>query len=91
MGVMLFRCSGRQIEQQQNYKNKIQSDLRWPPFDVLHATTNQKHADMTEKRCDRTRNQAEMLEECDTIVFGAIELGGEKTKKKHLSLRWPLF
>ncbi len=29
---------------------EIKSDegLRWPPFDILHATTNQKHAGVTE-------------------------------------------
>jgi hypothetical protein len=78
MGVVLFLCSGRQMEQQQKYKNKIQHGLRWPLFDILHATTNQKHADTMEKRWDRMRNRAVMLEEPDSIVLGAIELGGEK-------------
>jgi hypothetical protein len=72
MGVVLFLRSGRRIEQQQK------NSLTWPPFDILHSTTNQKHADATEKRCDRTRNRAVTLGERDSIVLGAIEPGGEK-------------
>ncbi len=46
-------------------KKQINEGLRWPPFDILHATTNQKHAGMTEGGWDRTRNHARMLGEHD--------------------------
>jgi hypothetical protein len=47
-------------------------------FNILHATTNQKHAGMAEKGWDRMRNWAVMLGEHNFIVLGAIELGGLK-------------
>jgi hypothetical protein len=76
MGVVLFLCSGRQIEKQKKYKSKIWRGLRWPPFDILHATTNKKHVDVTEKRWDRTCNWVVILGEHNSIVSGAIEWGG---------------
>ncbi len=39
--------------------------LRWPPFDNLHATTNQKHAGVTEGGWDRLCNRARTLGERD--------------------------
>jgi hypothetical protein len=78
MGVVLFLCLGRQIEQQKLYKNKIRHGLRWLPFDILHATINQKNTCTMEKRWDRTHNQAVTLGESDSIVLWEIELGGDK-------------
>jgi hypothetical protein len=83
MGAVLFLHSGRQIEQQKNNKKKIQPGLRWPPFNILHATTNRKHVGATEKRWDRMRNPAVTLGEQDFIILGVVELGG---KKKHDAL-----
>ncbi len=78
MGVVLVLCLGWQIEKQKNYKSKIQRGLRWLAFDILHTTTNQKHADTMEKRWDRTHNRVVTLGECNSLILGTIELGGEK-------------
>ncbi len=45
-GVFLFL--EQRIEQQKITEIKSDEGLRWPPFDILHATTNQKHAGVTE-------------------------------------------
>jgi hypothetical protein len=74
-----------------NYKNKIQSGLRWLLFDILHATTNQIHMGATEKGWDRTRGWVLPLGEYNSIVLGGIELGGKKTKIKSMSLLINLF
>jgi hypothetical protein len=39
--------------------------LRWPPFAILHTTTNQKHASMTEGGWDRPHDCARTLGERD--------------------------
>ncbi len=46
-------------------KIKYNDGLRWPPFDNLHATTNQKHVGMTEGGWDRPRDRARTLGERD--------------------------
>ncbi len=46
-------------------KIKYNKGLRWQPFDNLHATTNQKHAGVTEGGWDRSRNCARTLGERD--------------------------
>ncbi len=46
---------------------EIKSDegLRWPPFNILHATTNQKHAGVMEGGWHRPHDHARMVGECD--------------------------
>jgi hypothetical protein len=39
-------------------KIKYHEGLRWLPFDNLHATTNQKHAGVTEGGWDRPCDRA---------------------------------
>ncbi len=46
-------------------KIKYDEGLRWPPFDNLHAKTNQKHAGITEGGWDRPRDRARTLGERD--------------------------
>ncbi len=46
-------------------KIKYNEGLRWPPFDNLHATTNQKHAGVMEGGWDRPRDRARTLGERD--------------------------
>ena len=72
-GVLSLQ-SGRQIEQQKEYKNIMRRGLRWPPFDILPATTNQKHADVTEGGWDRTRDWVETLWERDSILLGLLSV-----------------
>ncbi len=68
-GGVIFLITGRQVEQRkklQKYNTtKALDDLRWPPFDILHATTNQKQAGVTEGGWDRPRNHARTLREHD--------------------------
>ncbi len=64
-GGGVFLISGRQIEGQKITKIKYNKGLRWPPFNILHATTNQKHAGMTEGGWDRPHNRASTLGEHD--------------------------
>jgi hypothetical protein len=47
-------------------KIKHNKGLRWPPFDILHATTNQKHVGMTERGWDRPHDRARTLGEHDS-------------------------
>jgi hypothetical protein len=51
-------------------KIKYKEGPRWPQLDILHTTTNQKHAGMTEGGWDRTRNRARMLGERNFIMLG---------------------
>jgi hypothetical protein len=60
-GVFLF-FQGSESKDEKNYRNKI---CRWPPFDILHATTNQKHAGMTEGGWHRPHNRARTFGERD--------------------------
>jgi hypothetical protein len=65
-GGSVFLISRRQIEQQQKItKIKYNEGLRWLLFDILNATTNQKHAGVMEGGWDRPRDHARMLGERD--------------------------
>jgi hypothetical protein len=44
---------------------KYDKGLKWPPFDILHATTNQKHAGVMEGGWDRPHNHMRTLGEHD--------------------------
>jgi hypothetical protein len=48
-----------------NYKKKFHKGLRWPPLNILHATTNQKYTGMTEEGWDRLHDRARTLGEPD--------------------------
>ncbi len=62
----VFLISGQRIKQQQKItKIKYKEGLRWPPFDILHAITNQKRAGVMEGGWDRPRDRARMLGEHD--------------------------
>ncbi len=41
-GGVFFLFRGGEFNDEKIYKNKYDEGLRWPPFDILHATTNQK-------------------------------------------------
>jgi hypothetical protein len=47
-GVLSLRA-GQQIEQHKKNKNKIHCGLRWPCYNISHATTNQKHVGVTKE------------------------------------------
>jgi hypothetical protein len=46
-------------------KTKYDEGLRWPPFDILQTTTNQKQAGMTNGEWDRLRDRARTFWERD--------------------------
>ncbi len=46
-------------------KIKYNEGLRWPLFDIFHATSNQKHVGVTEGGWDRPRDRARTLGERD--------------------------
>ncbi len=62
-GGVLFR--GSELNNKKVTKIKYDKGLRWPPFDILHATTNQKHAGVMEGGWDRPHNHARTLGEHD--------------------------
>ncbi len=62
-GGFLFR--GGELNDKNNTKIKYYEGLRWPTIDNLHATTNQKHAGVTEGGWDRLRGRARTLGEHD--------------------------
>jgi hypothetical protein len=51
---VLSICAEQQIEQCKKYKSKICCSLRWPCYDISHATTNQKH-EGTMERVNKSR------------------------------------
>ncbi len=61
-GVFFLFWDGK-LNCKKNYKIKYNEDLRWPPFYILHVTTNEKHAGMTEGGWDRPRDHARTLGE----------------------------
>jgi hypothetical protein len=65
-------------EQQNNKNNKICRGLKWPPINISNATTNQKHAGVMRERKARKFDQGGAWGKHDSIIFGAIELGGDK-------------
>jgi hypothetical protein len=48
MGGVFFFFWGSELNKEKITEIKSDEGLRWLPFDILHATTNQKHAGMTE-------------------------------------------
>ncbi len=58
-------------------KIKYNKGLRWPPFDILHATTNQKQAGVMEVGWDRLRNRARTFRERDGNNEPLAEGGNE--------------
>jgi hypothetical protein len=65
IGGMFFLFRGGKLNDEKNYKIKFNEGLRWLPFDILHSTTNQKQAGVTEGGWDRPCNSARTLRECD--------------------------
>ncbi len=54
---------------------------KWPPIDVFNATTNQKHAGVTEEVKGKKFDGGGARGNGNAIVLGAIELGrGKKIK-----------
>ncbi len=64
-GGVFFLFRGGELKDKKITKIKYNEGLRWPPFDILHATTNQKHTGVTEGGWDRPRNHAGMFGERD--------------------------
>ncbi len=65
-GGGVFLISGWQIERQKKItKIKYLKGHRWPPFNILHATTNQKQTGVMVGGWDRQHNHARKLRECD--------------------------
>ncbi len=48
MGGLFFFFRGGKLNNKKITKIKYDEGLRWPPFDVLHTTTNQKQAGVME-------------------------------------------
>jgi hypothetical protein len=65
MGGMFFLFWGGELNDKKITKIKYNEGLRWPPFDILHATTNQKQAGVTEGEWDRPRDHVRTLREHD--------------------------
>ncbi len=64
-GGDVFLISGWHIERQKITKIKYNEGLRRAPLDILHVTTNQKQASVTEGEWDRSRNRARTFWERD--------------------------
>ncbi len=60
-----FLFWGGKLNDKKNTKIKYDKGLRWPPYNILHATTNQKQAGVMEGGWDRPRNHAGILWEHD--------------------------
>jgi hypothetical protein len=65
MGGVFFLFQGGELNDKKITEIKFDKGLRWPPFNILHATTNQKHAGAMEGGWDRPRDRAGMLGEHD--------------------------
>jgi hypothetical protein len=61
--------------------NKIHGGLKRPPINISNTTTDQKYVGMTEERKARIFNRVGVWGKHDSIVLGAIELGGDKKLK----------
>jgi hypothetical protein len=77
-------CGRRTIIWGSELSNKS-CGLKQPPIHISKAITNQKHVCMMEERKATSFNWGRAWEKCDSIVLGAIELGGDKTKMKSMS------
>jgi hypothetical protein len=69
MGWAFNNCLVAANEATKNLKIKICCGRRWLQNDIKNTIINQNRADLTDKRWDVTS-------ECDSIILGAIELGG---------------
>jgi hypothetical protein len=72
---MPYHRLGRQTGQQQQ-KIKKSCGLEWLPINISNATTNQKHAGVTEERKARRFNRGGVWGKRDSIVLVAKESGG---------------
>ncbi len=64
-GVFFLFQGGELNNEKKVTKIMYNEGLRWPPFDILHTTTNQKHAGVMEGGWDRPRDCARTLGERD--------------------------
>jgi hypothetical protein len=48
MGVMFFLFWGGELNDKKITKIKYNEGFTWPPFNILHTKTNQKHVGVTE-------------------------------------------
>jgi hypothetical protein len=65
MGGVFFLFWGNKLNNKKITKIKYNKGLRWLLFDILHTTTNQKHAGVMEGGWDRPRDRARTLGERD--------------------------
>jgi hypothetical protein len=65
MGGDFFIFWGGELNGEKITKIKYDQGLRWPPFNILHATTNQKLAGVMEGGWDRPQDHARTLRDCD--------------------------
>jgi hypothetical protein len=65
MGGVFFLFWGGELNDKKISKVKYNEGLRWLPFDILHATTNQKQVGVMEGGWDRPRYCARTLKERD--------------------------
>ncbi len=65
MGGVFFLFRGGKLNGKKITKIKYGKGLRWPPFDILHATTNQKQVGVTEGEWNRPGDRVRMLREHD--------------------------
>jgi hypothetical protein len=65
MGGVFYLFRGGKMNDKKITKIKYDKGLRWPPFNILHATTNQKQAGVMEGGWDRPRDRARTLRERD--------------------------
>ncbi len=71
-GRVLYLHAGQLIVGQRKIQNEICRGLRWPCYDVSHATTDQKHADAMERVHESMCNQGGARRGDETIVLGGI-------------------
>jgi hypothetical protein len=69
---MPYHCLGQQTEQ----RKKKSRGLKWLPIDISNATTNQKHAGVTEESKARIFDRGGAWGKHDSIVLVAKESGG---------------
>ncbi len=65
MGGEFFLFRGGKLNDEKITKIYYNEGLSWPPFNILYATTNQKHPGVVEGRWDRPRDHARTLGERD--------------------------
>jgi hypothetical protein len=77
VGRTLYHCLGRQTEYEKIKKIK-KNGLNWLLIDISNTTTNQIHVGVTEERKARRFDWGGARGKRDSIILGAIELGGDK-------------